>query len=142
MVSWPNPKNCFLSLVVNGFKRRSKAIKHKTKNLTFDRVTERKEDNSEFEKIEIEATNLGGNSQFRIFIWEDRWIWIDARCLGKNGWVWEWTRDGRLIAEDKQRVIVTAFEQSLMVLYEENSQIVFELDAIWKPLLSSKLKIV
>ena len=54
-------------------------------------------DQTNSEKIEIGIrTSQSRNSiRIRVYLWDDRWLWVDARKSKKEGWDWEYTSEGR-----------------------------------------------
>ena len=125
------PKSQFLAAVLATLAKRRKAIRHKTRHIAADRVLERMSA-EEHEKLEV--TSDVGMARLRLFVWDDRWVFIDARTPTKNsGWEWEFTCQGRLIGEEAA-ALIRAFEASVDAAASQSSE---ALQRVWKPLLAS-----
>lgn len=127
--------SAFLADVVTSLRRRRKALRHEIRELRIERIIERGDDGAR-EKLEIhcgDARRLG----MRLFVWDDRWLWFDAREGSKaDGWLWEYTRDGRLFGDDPGRRLVKALEDSIAATFELSRNDLARLARIWTPLLA------
>lgn len=126
------PKSAFLVNVLFALAKRRKAIQHQVRTIAVQKVIEGTTDDEQ-EKIEIEL-GVAGQS-FRMFLWDDRWVYVDARRPRKNaGWEWEFTRQGRLVGGVNVRMLVEALKRSIDAT---NTQCGPALDQIWTPLLAT-----
>jgi hypothetical protein len=83
------------------------------RELRFERILER-EDGVETGKLEVDCA-IGRRISIRLYVWDDRWIWIDARQGSKaDGWLWDFSDQGRLIGGLTGRNLVNAFEHSIV----------------------------
>jgi len=50
------------------------------------------------EKMEVTLRQFGSprSTTIRVYYWQDRWVWIDAREASKRGWLWSFTSEGRM----------------------------------------------
>lgn len=120
----------FLREVLGGLSKRRKAIRYKLRQISVDKVRERI-DSEEREKLEI--TCEGNIQKLRLFLWEDRWVFVDARISSKQGWTWEFTHQGRLMGIADARTLVAALEQSIEASSLGDST---TLEGLWRPLLA------
>lgn len=92
----------------------------------------------EHEKVEI-ACDVAMARKLRLFIWNDLWVFIDARTPTKSsGWAWEFTHEGRFAAGEA-RALVEALEDSIDAAAAQSSE---DLERVWKPLLASGPRLV
>ena len=120
----------FLADFLEGLGKRREAIRHKVRSLAIEQVTD-----DEQEKLEISSRT--GPAALRLFLWDDRWVFFDARTRTKDkGWAWEFTHEGRLVGSDTQG-LVEALEASIDAAYEQSSE---GLERVWKPLLATGLR--
>jgi hypothetical protein len=125
------PKSLFLSDTLAALAKRRRAIRHKTRGLAVDKVLERT-GAEEQEKLEISAEV--GAARLRLFVWDDRWVFIDARIPTKtSGWEWEFSYQGRLVGDDT-RALFGGFEQSIDAVAAQSDE---ALDNVWRPLLAA-----
>lgn len=125
------PRSQFLAAVLAGLGKRRKAIRHKCHSIAVEKVLERTSTN-EHEKLEI-SSEVGG-ARLRLFVWDDRWVFVDARAPTQNGgWAWEFTQQGRLIG-DEGRALVQALEASIDAAATECRE---AMERVWKPLLAT-----
>lgn len=96
---WPMFQSDFLNIMIASVRKRSKSIKHKVRQYSFIKVIEKNE-GEEIEKLEIQFILPINNATIRIYLWEDRWIWIDIRESSKQGWKFEWSKEGRIGDKD------------------------------------------
>ena len=49
------------------------------------------------EKLELEPVQGRStrSTATRLYLWEDRWIWIDAREMSRAQWLWSYQFEGR-----------------------------------------------
>ena len=83
----------FVEEVFASLRRRSKAIKYYARLTVTRRTPFNPEQGADLE-IELRNRPLS----VRLWVWSDRWVWLDAREYGtrrKGGWVWSKTVDGR-----------------------------------------------
>ena len=55
----------------------------------------------------------GASVSLRLAVWDDRWVWVDARRSSKSGWVWESTTEGRFVSAGGARDLVAHAEETL-----------------------------
>jgi hypothetical protein len=108
----PNFESQFLTQIAEAFVRKRKSLKYNASILKFHKIYDIVE-GKKVEKIEISVeSSLSRNSvRMRLYIWEDRWVWIDARKAGKMGWDWEFSKHGRLSGDCSPRQLIEAFKQ-------------------------------
>ena len=125
----------FIVEVEEWLRKRGKPIRHRKSDISVERVLERT-DGVEWEKLEIECPFYGKTTRLRLHIWNDRWIWIDARRSSKAGWSWEFTAEGRLSGNHSARDLVALFEASLSAgHWDERAPA--ELGKLWTPVLAT-----
>lgn len=90
--------------------------------------------NERFEKIEIQFSRLGSRSKAttRLNIWDDRWVWIDAREASESGWIWSWTSDGRLAGECSARDLIDAMVETVDLSCHMTQDDICLFDKIWR----------
>lgn len=138
------PSDETLKEVYESVRRRSKAIRHRGGTLTYARVIER-ENECETEKLEFSyRSNRAKTSPvIRMYVWSDRWVWIDARKSAKRGWEWEWTGEGRVFGPSIGQFLTKAFENSISEMTRNNENTASNIEVIWNSLLSDgRLKLV
>lgn len=135
----PTCENEFLNSVLFSLKKRQKAIKYKVSSITCEKIVEIDE-GERFEKLEIDVQLLTSRCSFRIFAWDDRWVWIDARRGSKNGWKWEWSDEGRLLGSFTGRDVVDALEFTQATFFEMDSSRIGRFSEIWDAMLAKGLK--
>ena len=136
---FPKFENEFLNYVAFSLSKRHKSLKHKLHSISCDKVYEVNEDNEKLEKLELHLRDSRSSNgmQCRLFVWPDRWIWIDARKGAKKGWEWEWTFEGRLLGEFGGRELISAVEKALFDSIDEHFKpVMSEVEEIWRPLLA------
>jgi len=139
----PKFKNTFLEEIVSALRKRSKALKHKTSRISIDRIYEVNDD-ERCEKLELNIDPiLPKKCNCEVFIWEDRWIWLDVRKGSKTGWIWEWGIEGRVL-DVSGRDILLRIEEMLSKLKrldadkkEQNESI---LNNVWSGIIATELK--
>lgn len=126
----PRPKSPFLADALRCLAKRRKAIRHKVRDIAVEKVLERT-GSEEREKLEIACTGPA----LRLFLWDDRWVFVDARTLAKHqGWTWEFTYQGRLAGGVDARRLVAALEETIEAVTFQSTA---RLEQLWKPLLAS-----
>ncbi len=138
---FPSSEKELIASVIASLKKRHKALKHKVKVVTCDKVLEAR-DGAREEKLEVSLQEYSSN--LRAHVWEDRWVWVDFRSPGRGtpGWRWEWTYDGRLLSAHDGRALVEALEQTLDASASVEVVGVSVFSAIWKPLLAQGPKLI
>ena len=125
------PKTPFLAGVLAALAKRRKAIRHKVRSISVEKVLER---TSADEREKLEISSSVGAARLRLFVWEDRWVFIDARTPTKaSGWAWEFNYQGRLLG-DEAHALIHAFEQSIDAATIQSGE---ALGGVWKPLLAT-----
>jgi hypothetical protein len=139
----------YLSRIVESLRKRRKAISHQTSKLNVQKVIEVSRDaalRSKMEKLEIVLQGFASkrDAVLRIFIWQDRWAFVDARLAGtgKRGWNWEWTCEGTLLGSVSGRQIVEALEEAVALASSMNADQVAKFDQVWKHMFYSKPKLI
>lgn len=121
----------FLVGVLAAVAKRRKAIRHKVRSIAVERVLERTHA-QEHEKLEI--VSEVGRARLRLFVWDDRWVFVDARAPTKrDGWAWEFSYEGRLVGDDA-RALICAFEESIDAAHTQSGE---AMERVWKPLLAA-----
>ncbi|ESS72062.1 hypothetical protein MGMO_74c00140 [Methyloglobulus morosus KoM1] len=129
-------KSTFLESIVFAVKKRSKAIKNKVTSYSVERVIE-KNDNKNYEKIELEFKTQMNRMLLRFYFWDDRIAWIDIRQPSKNGWIFEWSVEGRIGASDPKEIF-HSIEQSIEITNSISEVSKREaLDRLWSSILLS-----
>lgn len=121
----------FLTDLAVALDKRRRAIRYKVRDLRIEKGNDRL---SADEPDKLEVTGKVGPAKLRVFVWEDRWVFVDARTPTKReGWSWESTHEGRLIGGDAE-VLVSALEASIDAARSQSSD---DLSRLWKSLLAS-----
>lgn len=137
---FPTPENQFLNDVVLSIKRRRKALKHKNVSVVCERLVE--DDGGKIrEKIELEFLKIRGVS-IRIFLWSDRLIWIDSRAHCRNGWIWDWSCEGRVLGSLSGREIVKSVEDMLDLSSTMSTENLGNFAKIWEGKLARGLRLI
>src|SRR5580704_5458637 len=118
----PNFHDEFLECIAIAFRKRRKALTHKTSRAEYAKVHELIGDKRE-ERLEIylgEGTRPRG-TPLRLHAWIDRLTWLDARKPNarrstEKGWAWSWNYEGRLLAPHLAPAIINALEETLPIL--------------------------
>ena len=125
----------FLEDVLESFRRRSKALKHRNAKPQIERFLEVQEDQST-ERIEI-LIDRKPRQTLRLILWSHRYIDVlAAEAISQAGWKYQYQYSGRFVGGAGGRKIVAAVEASLSAMFELTSEDVFKLEQIWKPLLA------
>ena len=113
-------------------RRRRRAIRYRVPSLTAEKVVERTS-TTDREKLEITCEIGARRARLRIFIWEDRWIWVDARRPSKvAGWSWQFTREGRVVGGLDGRRLVQVLEASVDAASSSDEDAARALDEVWQ----------
>ena len=120
----------YLKLLSSALNKRRKAIKYQVKNSEFQKVIEKEINKPDTEKLEI-TLDLRNHIVLRLFVWEDRWIWVDVRKSSKKGWLFEWEMSGRAL-QGSARIIVSTLEKSFF--FSKTSDVT-GLNKIWNKVL-------
>lgn len=115
----------FLMELTKAIKKRSKSIKNNTISYNVQKVIEISGENSS-EKLEMEFLLIRKIS-VKIYLWEDRWAWIDVRSSTKNKWLFELQSEGRIGSTDPtdiEKALESTLEYALT--YDKN-----KLEKIW-----------
>lgn len=135
---FPTFESAFINDVLEALRKRQKAIKYKVRDITCEKVIER--DEVDREKMEITIRPLR-RAAIRLFIWDDRWAWVDCRLGTKKGWAWQWTTDGRLLGSIDGRMVVSLLEQTIdAAATADNGTSVFA--DVWSTKLARGLRLV
>lgn len=131
------PRSEFLAEVLAALKKRRRAIKYTLRELTAEKIVERGE-GQDREKLEIGCEfRSSQHTALRLFLWGDRWIWVDARSLKKgDGWTWHFTHEGRAVGGLTGRQIVEALEASIAASSPVHNNHTELLEQVWRPILA------
>jgi hypothetical protein len=129
--------HAFTDDVVRSVKARAKSMKHRGINISIDRVKE-VQDGAESDtrrlNVDIGYRVEALPVQLRLAIWDDRWIWLDARRGGKAGWTWHTTLEGRFVSREGAKGLVRQIEATVDASFElEPSRLIAK---IWKAALT------
>lgn len=73
----------------------------------------------------------------RMNVWADRWVWIDARCSTKQGWLWEFTDEGRFISKNGARALVQCAEKTIDASFLPARDAPSVISKVWSTCLAS-----
>ena len=134
---WPKFESDLLSSTVLSLKKRSKALQHKSIGIKCQRVMEKGKDGPE-EKLELEVSYFGSERDISlsVFIWDNRWVWIDIREPAKKGWLWQWEYEGRLLGNLDGRRIVEAIENTLSRTFMMTENNTGDFTKVWETLVA------
>ena len=139
----PPFQNKFLETIAVSFRKRSKAISHMTAAAVETDKVYREVDGNQHETLEFNLWNRVGDPRLKIVIWHDRWVWLDARVGSKrDGWLWEWNFNGRLLGDKSGKDFVEAVEKTIWGLHSAKQDQTDQLATPWKPLLARGPKAV
>jgi hypothetical protein len=130
----------FVAQLQEALRKRGKPIRYRKSDISIEPVIERT-NGEEREKLEIECPFHGTTTRLCVHVWDDRWIWIDARRSSKAGWVWQYSTEGRLVGSHSARDFVALFEESLSAGHWDE-QAPARLENVWKPALATGPKAV
>jgi hypothetical protein len=132
----PTSDHAWITDVLDGLRRRSRAFKHKMHSVECERVFE-EENGKRIERLDLTLKRTRSSQGFvlRAKIWQDRWAWIDARSGGKGGWTIEWTVEGRAAGGVSGQVLSRALEETYDAISISNAADNAALNEVWKALL-------
>lgn len=124
----------FLEELSIAYRKRRKSLSHRASSADLAKTYELVE-TERMERLEIYLPNYD-KVVLRLHAWPDRSIWLDARRSSKQGWVWSWTHEGRLLRSHGAKEVIEALEETLDTLFEMNSLRTQELSGPWNALLA------
>lgn len=125
------PENAFLTEFLGALSKRRKPIGYKLRKMSVEKVLEPTGTENR-EKLEIVCEGWRRQS-LRFFLWDDRWLFVDARLPGRQGWTWEFTREGRLTGAIDAPNAVGMLEKSIELSWLGEKK---ALDLLWTPFLA------
>ncbi len=135
----PDFENHVLTEIAVTFAKKRRSLKYNASTLKFHKVYDIVE-GEKVEKIEIsvESSRSRNSIRMRLYIWEDRWVWIDVRKAGKVGWDWEFSKHGRLSGNYSPRQFIEAFKEfySSSALFDSQAT-ALEAFAVWNEILAT-----
>jgi hypothetical protein len=136
MLPLPNSDHAWIVDVLDGLRRRSRALKHKTHSVECERVFE-EANGKRIERIDLtlRQSRSSHGLVLRAKIWQDRWAWIDARSGGKSGWTMEWTVEGRAAGGVSGQALMDRIEGTFDAISTAKAADDAALDKIWKEIL-------
>jgi hypothetical protein len=136
MVPLPTSDQAWIADVLDGLRRRSRALKHKTHSVECERVFE-EADGQRIERLDLTLRHSRSSQGFvlRAKTWEDRWTWIDARGGGKSGWSFEWSTEGRAAGGLTGQKLTAAIEETFDAIATASATEDGALGELWKPIL-------
>ena len=136
MLALPTSDHAWIANVLDGLRRRSRALRHKMYSVECERVFEEAE-GKRTERLDLTLRQSRSSQGFvlRAKIWQDRWAWIDARSGGKNGWTLEWTVEGRAAGGVAGQALMEAVEEMFDVISISKAAADAALTKMWKPIL-------
>ena len=130
-----------LDELADSLRRRRRALRNKSRSINLDRVIE-STNGQRIEKLELTIElSVPSLTTIRVFVWADRFIWVDARRGSKDGWTFSWTKEGQLVGRRKGQLRV-AIEKTLEAAGLIQSEDTSTLDEIWTPVVSTGLRAV
>jgi len=139
MNTLPKFENYFLNEITESFANKRKSLAYDASDLRFNKVYDIVED-KKVEKIEIFIqSSMSRNAiKMRLFVWGDRWAWIDARKANKLGWEWEFSKGGRLSGCSSPRHLMETFKKFYSESFLFNSKsIENEACIMWREILAT-----
>jgi len=133
----PPFENEFIEVVAQNFRKRLKSLRHSVSTpIEVDKVY-REVGGDNVETLELNLSGRRDRPKLRMVVWHNRFVSLDARIWSKrNGWLWEWTFDGRLSGDKSGIDLVQAIETTLARLPDMDKTRTSELTAIWSALLA------
>jgi hypothetical protein len=123
----------FVAELAEAFRARRRAIKHRGAKLDWTRSSESVANaQPPVARLDVDCDYGRPQSKLRIIVWDDRWMWVDARCGSKKGWVWAVTLEGRFLAAKGAKPLVALLEQTLDAIGSANN-IEAAIAALWSP---------
>ena len=116
-------------------RKRRKAIKQKLRQLETERLVDRS-DEGDLSGLSVECDLWMPRTRIRICVWDNRWVWFDARQGSKQGWRWFYTHEGRMFGEETGPRLVAALESSVGSAHDAAHDGRMTFAAIWEPLLA------
>lgn len=126
----------FLEELRLSLRKRQKAIKHRVRSLEMERLSDRSEE-GDFSGVGVECDLWIPRTTIRLCVWENRWVWCDARQGSKQGWRWFYTHEGRIFGDETGRRLVAALEASFSAAHDATHGGKLTFAAIWEPLLAA-----
>lgn len=126
--------------VANAFEERRKSIKRRGASLELvpaKDMGDGRERARERIDVVISFRIDGSRANIRVYIWDDRWIWIDARRSAKSGWAWQFTSEGRFLPIHDARMLVALTEKTLSAGYLSEGNVATALSELWQRFLAS-----
>ena len=128
-----------LEQISDSLRRRRRALRNKTRSINLDRVIE-SEGGCRTEKLELTVEPLVPRRAYvRVFLWADRFIWVDARQPSKNGWRFSWSKEGQLVGRKRGQLQKT-IEQTIDELAGDPTRVDATLEELWAPIISTGLR--
>ena len=143
MLPLPISDHEWITDVLDGLRRRSRALKHKLHSVECERVFEEAGGNRT-ERIDLtfRQSRSSKGVVLRAKIWQDRWAWVDARSGGNGGWIFEWTVEGRAAGGVSGQALMRAIEETYDALPISDSADDAALNEKWKVILLRGPKLV
>lgn len=127
----------FLSELAEDFRKRRRSLSRRSHRAEMQKAYEVVgEERVERLEIYLQQDHRGNSPTLRLHAWPDRLLWLDARAGSKNGWLWSWTADGRLLGEHWERRAIQALEASYDLLRQMDQSHVAKLSERWSALLA------
>ena len=124
----------FAHSVRDSFKKRSRALSRRGAVVDCTPVKEIIDGEESLENrldVTISYRVDGARVSMRLKVWADRWVWFDARCASKLGWVWSHTAEGRFISDNGARDLVARAEKAMDASHLEIKKVEAEMERIW-----------
>jgi|CXWL01.1.fsa_nt_gi hypothetical protein len=136
MLPLPTSDHAWIADLLDGLRRRSRALKYKMHSVECERVIE-EADGERTERIDLTLRQSRSRQGLvlRAKIWEDRWAWVDARAGGKSGWTMEWTVEGRAAGGVSGRAFITSIEETFDAISIASAADAAALNKMWQPIL-------
>ena len=144
MKNLPDFESPFLSDIAKSFSKIRKGLNYDSHELKFNKVMDLVGDRkSEKVEISIHSSASRNSIRTRLYIWDDRWLWLDARKSEQKGWAWEYSVEGRLSGSATEKELMEAlksFYKNSLSYNEEN--IGSQANAFWNELIAMGPKAV
>jgi len=131
------PQSPVLQEIVESLRRRGRSLKYSGGLLRVERVIETSPEGDR-ERLEVlyRASRRPRAPMVRVHAWSDRWVWVDAREQGNEGWKWSCEAQGRFARQPVGKELVRALEGTIRIVgaaaeREANFR------QIWLPLLAA-----
>jgi hypothetical protein len=126
-----------LGSLSSALERRRKSIGNRTSKFLIQKVFEQTAE-GRFEKLEAEVRTRSSRHSpvFRIYVWEDRLLWLDARASSKSGWEWSWTSEGRLVGGLGGRETASEIERTIDILRIVSPDRTTAFEEVWAPMIA------